>query len=55
MSLPRTSPLTSRNRRKNIIKHKVLESDELPSPGTVIAIDAEFVVLQQVSVRNERC
>ncbi|KAG8892779.1 poly(A)-specific ribonuclease, partial [Tulasnella sp. 408] len=28
-------------------KHKVLEASELPTPGTVVAIDAEFVALQQ--------
>ncbi|KAG8904957.1 poly(A)-specific ribonuclease [Tulasnella sp. 403] len=28
-------------------KHKVLGLDELPTPGTVVAIDAEFVALQQ--------
>ncbi len=32
-----------------MIKHKVLEPDELPQPGTIISIDAEFVALQQVS------
>jgi PAB-dependent poly(A)-specific ribonuclease subunit 2 len=36
-----------RNRRKNMIKHKVLDPSELPKPGTLIAIDAEFVALQQ--------
>lgn len=35
------------NRRKNMIKHKVLDPSELPKPGTLIAIDAEFVALQQ--------
>ena len=35
------------NRRKNMIKHKGLEPSELPTPGTVVAIDAEFVALQQ--------
>ncbi|ORY23812.1 ubiquitin carboxyl-terminal hydrolase-domain-containing protein [Naematelia encephala] len=35
------------NRRKNMIKHKPLQPDELPQPGTMIAIDAEFVALQQ--------
>ncbi|KIO23414.1 hypothetical protein M407DRAFT_78054 [Tulasnella calospora MUT 4182] len=28
-------------------KHNVLEAGELPTPGTVVAIDAEFVALQQ--------
>ena len=40
--------LTSRNRREDMIQHKLLEPHELPQPGTVIAIDAEFVALQQV-------
>jgi PAB-dependent poly(A)-specific ribonuclease subunit 2 len=35
------------NRRNNMIKHKVLASHELPKPGTLVAIDAEFVALQQ--------
>lgn len=35
------------NRRNHLIKHKVLTPDELPQPGTLIAIDAEFVALQQ--------
>ncbi|WRT65143.1 uncharacterized protein IL334_002085 [Kwoniella shivajii] len=35
------------NRRNALIKHKVLEKDELPTPGTLVAIDAEFVALQQ--------
>ncbi|WWD08075.1 hypothetical protein V865_006185 [Kwoniella europaea PYCC6329] len=35
------------NRRNALIKHKVLEENELPKPGTLIAIDAEFVALQQ--------
>lgn len=40
--------LKTRNRRQNMIKHKILEADELPEPGTAVAIDAEFVALQQV-------
>lgn len=35
------------NRRNNFVKHKILTPDELPQPGTMIAIDAEFVALQQ--------
>lgn len=30
-----------------MIRHKGLETTELPTPGTLIAIDAEFVALQQ--------
>ena len=37
-----------RNRDKNIIKHKCLRFEELPKPGTLVAIDAEFVQMQQV-------
>ncbi len=29
-------------------KQQVLEPQELPTPGTIIAMDAEFVALQQV-------
>ena len=39
-----------RNRDKNLIKHETLRQDELPRPGTLIAIDAEFVSMQQVGV-----
>jgi hypothetical protein len=28
--------------------HEVLGNDEMPKPGTVVAIDAEFVQMQQV-------
>ncbi|EKC98272.1 hypothetical protein A1Q2_07286 [Trichosporon asahii var. asahii CBS 8904] len=34
------------HRRKDMIKHEVLSKDELPKPGTLISIDAEFVALQ---------
>lgn len=34
------------HRRKDQIKHEVLSRDELPKPGTLISIDAEFVALQ---------
>lgn len=30
-----------------MIKHEPLQQDELPRPGTLISIDAEFVSLQQ--------
>lgn len=30
------------------VKHEVLQPSEMPTPGTVVAIDAEFVSLQQV-------
>lgn len=39
-----------RNRDKNLVKHKCLRSDELPRPGTLVAIDAEFVQMQQVHI-----
>lgn len=42
----------SRNTDWSAQKHKVLEASELPTPGTVVAIDAEFVALQQVSDRS---
>lgn len=29
------------------IKHELLAADELPKPGTMVAIDAEFVSMQQ--------
>ncbi|KZT11602.1 cysteine proteinase [Laetiporus sulphureus 93-53] len=35
------------NRDKRMIKHEPLRHDELPMPGTLIAIDAEFVSMQQ--------
>ena len=31
-----------------MVKHELLGLDELPRPGTVVAIDAEFVSMQQV-------
>ncbi|KAG7086554.1 hypothetical protein E1B28_002503 [Marasmius oreades] len=37
----------SLNRDPALIKHKCLSHDELPRPGTLIAIDAEFVQMQQ--------
>jgi hypothetical protein len=35
-------------RDKSRIAHELLRSDELPRPGTVVSIDAEFVQMQQV-------
>ncbi|KAA1471282.1 PAB-dependent poly-A-specific ribonuclease subunit PAN2 [Dentipellis sp. KUC8613] len=35
------------NRDLNAIKHEPLGPDELPRPGTLVAIDAEFVQMQQ--------
>ncbi|KAG6379196.1 ubiquitin carboxyl-terminal hydrolase-domain-containing protein [Boletus reticuloceps] len=35
------------NRDKNLVKHKCLRFEELPKPGTLVAIDAEFVSMQQ--------
>ncbi|KAH9843028.1 ubiquitin carboxyl-terminal hydrolase-domain-containing protein [Rhodofomes roseus] len=34
-------------RDKKYVKHKPLRPDELPKPGTLVAIDAEFVSMQQ--------
>lgn len=34
--------------------HVLLKDDELPAKGTLVAIDAEFVSLQQVSVAFKR-
>ena len=39
--------LSSRNRDHRLIKHEPLRFEELPKPGTLIAIDAEFVSMQQ--------
>ncbi|KAF9228724.1 hypothetical protein BS17DRAFT_724469 [Gyrodon lividus] len=35
------------NRDKSLIKHECLRFEELPKPGTLVAIDAEFVSMQQ--------
>ncbi|EGN96198.1 hypothetical protein SERLA73DRAFT_170610 [Serpula lacrymans var. lacrymans S7.3] len=35
------------NRDKNLVKHECLRFEELPKPGTLVAIDAEFVSMQQ--------
>ncbi|THH31551.1 hypothetical protein EUX98_g2646 [Antrodiella citrinella] len=37
----------SRNRDSNQIKHDLLRYEELPRPGALVAIDAEFVSMQQ--------
>ncbi|TCD70609.1 poly(A)-specific ribonuclease [Steccherinum ochraceum] len=37
----------SRNRDANQIKHDLLQYEELPRPGALVAIDAEFVSMQQ--------
>ncbi|KAJ6525112.1 ubiquitin carboxyl-terminal hydrolase-domain-containing protein [Mycena sp. CBHHK59/15] len=37
----------SMNRDPNMIKHEPLSFEELPKPGTLVAIDAEFVSMQQ--------
>ncbi|KAK7449653.1 poly(A)-specific ribonuclease [Stygiomarasmius scandens] len=37
----------SLNRDPTLIKHECLEPGELPKPGTLVAIDAEFVSMQQ--------
>ncbi|KAF9532295.1 ubiquitin carboxyl-terminal hydrolase-domain-containing protein [Crepidotus variabilis] len=35
------------NRDPALIKHQLLNSDEMPTPGTLVSIDAEFVLMQQ--------
>ena len=42
-----------RNRNPALIKHDLLHPDELPIPGkgTLVSIDAEFVLMQQVSLK----
>ncbi|KAF5379932.1 hypothetical protein D9757_007171 [Collybiopsis confluens] len=37
----------SMNRDPKLIKHELLTFSELPKPGTVVAVDAEFVSMQQ--------
>lgn len=37
-----------RNRDVHLIRHECLRPEELPNPGTLVAIDAEFVSMQQV-------
>jgi hypothetical protein len=43
-----SSSFIYRNRDKNLIKHECLRFEELPRPGTLVAIDAEFVLMQEV-------
>ncbi|KAG5646693.1 hypothetical protein DXG03_002683 [Asterophora parasitica] len=38
----------SLNRDPRLVKHDVLRPEELPRPGTLVAIDAEFVLMQQL-------
>ncbi|KAF9265751.1 hypothetical protein L218DRAFT_859665 [Marasmius fiardii PR-910] len=40
----------SLNRDPALIKHECLSHDELPKPGTLVAIDAEFVQMQQEDI-----
>ena len=40
----------SANRNKGNIKHRLLSTDEIPTQGTRVAIDAEFVSLQKEEV-----
>jgi hypothetical protein len=35
-----------------LIKHECLRFEELPTPGTLVAIDAEFVSMQQVKTSH---
>lgn len=35
------------HRDPGLIKHQLLRENEMPGPGTVVAIDAEFVLMQQ--------
>jgi len=43
--------LSRRNRTQ--IKHTCLGLDEIPKPGTLVAIDAEFIALQLVRSQRE--
>ncbi|KAG6818206.1 hypothetical protein H0H87_000111 [Tephrocybe sp. NHM501043] len=45
--LPNKIEETILNRDPHFIKHEVLQPTELPCPGTFVAIDAEFVSMQQ--------
>jgi len=38
------------NRNPALVKHELLSKEELPRAGTLVAIDAEFVSMQQVCV-----
>lgn len=42
------SQTPSSNRDPALIKHRLLHPDEMPTPGTLVSIDAEFVLMQQV-------
>ena len=46
-STPYSHPLNS-NRDLSLIKHQFLGTNDMPKPGTLVAIDAEFVLMQQV-------
>jgi PAB-dependent poly(A)-specific ribonuclease subunit 2 len=35
------------NRDPGLLRHEYLSEDEMPRPGTIVAIDAEFVLMQQ--------
>lgn len=53
MSRNSDKPLNS-NRDPTLIQHEFLSPNELPTIGTLVAIDAEFVSMQQVchAVKN---
>lgn len=42
--------ITRSNRDKALMKHETLSPEEIPTPGTLVAIDAEFVSMQQASL-----
>jgi hypothetical protein len=43
-----------RNRDNSLINHGYLHFEELPRPGTLVAIDTEFVCTQQVGSHSTR-
>ena len=43
-----------RNRDKSLIKHECLRFEESLKPGTLVAINAEFVSMQQVGSHSTR-
>ncbi|KAL9932023.1 hypothetical protein V8E36_009084 [Tilletia maclaganii] len=45
----------SRHRDPALIRHRILSAEELPTPGTLVSIDAEFVALNQeeLEVRSD--
>ncbi|KAH8081265.1 ubiquitin carboxyl-terminal hydrolase-domain-containing protein [Filobasidium floriforme] len=47
--------LISGRRNRQQIKHTCLDLDEIPSPGTLVAIDAEFIALQleELEIRSD--